>query len=84
MGFVLGTESEQPIFRDDGVQYVPAGGQHLVDTESVLYRAEAIFGYAVCGQSVRCWPDHAADPAAKDSHFDRACLAGIPQRPKRK
>lgn len=74
MGFVLGTESERTVFHDDdSVEYVPAGQRHLVDTDSPLYRPDSVFGYAVCGQPVRCWPEHVAR-ADVDAPFDVACL----------
>lgn len=75
MGFVLGTESERTVFHDDVVEYVAAGQRHLVDTDSPLYRADSVFGYAVCGRSVRCWPDLAVARTDVDAPFDAACLA---------
>lgn len=75
MGFVLGTELEWTVFHDDGVEFVPAGKWHLVDTDSPLYRADSVFGYAVCGQAVRCWPGR-TEPAAGD-HCTAACRAAF-------
>ncbi|HZC51696.1 MAG TPA: hypothetical protein VE441_04265 [Mycobacterium sp.] len=76
MGYLLGTESIELRFSPDGVDYLPAGRQHAVDTEAPLYAAASSLAYAVCGRAVLIWPDAPFDVEAAGDDIDDAC-AGI-------
>jgi len=68
MGYVLGSQVESMTFTDHGIEYLPGGVAHAVDTASPVNARGGVTGYAVCGAAVRVWPDHPFDPHAGNAH----------------
>ena len=74
MTYLLGSEAEAMAFTDGGIEYLPAGHAHAVDSESPTTLPQAILAYAVCGTAVRVWPDEPFDPTAPRVHDHCAAL----------
>jgi hypothetical protein len=76
MGFVLGREVESMTFTDDGIEYLPGGVAHAVDTASPVNARGGVTGFAVCGAAVRVWPEQPFDLQAGNVHGECAQILG--------
>jgi hypothetical protein len=62
MSYLLGSEGEARDFTDEGITLRPDGIAHAVNPEPADSPELVHFAYAICGRSVRVWPEQHFDP----------------------